>query len=656
MAQDIVYNGTNYLNVPSVNLPTPGGGKAKFTDVSDVTPLETDVLAGKIFYKANGEPAIGTINIGQSIPDTSGYVKATKDIYVMKKTFEGVPAVNYKKVGGGDAHFVDISDTTADDIDVVNGVEYYNADGYKCTGALGTWKNFSTDNPIVVNAIPYKTKETTLNFDPIVNDNGYGHSWEAGDGVNQFNIKNAYVWPHTDNGITWTVNADGSVTANGTATSMDQAGYSVKLPAGDYYFSGCPEGGSSTTWDCHMYDDGISATAKQWDGVTESVNDYGTTLDNQVKITDSSIWYGIVLQVKKGVTVSNLVFKPMIRRSTSTVTQWEPYENVSHIDGRAGINLTVNGITTPINFPSEACLTYISKKNLVNQATMTNNTPFIYNNAGAYNQNDNTYVTTIPVLPNSVYTVSFSGSGYVRTAELTSEDAFIKRTIGNSPPFVVTTSATTAKLQIAADKTATNIQIEHGKSATEYEEFHKTVSTGKVFGGVVSLTSGELAVKYKKVVISDDNTPLSLTTSEYGNRCDFYIPDEAINEDTDDIFCTIGSASSLVNTSNYSEWEVGMCALHKETNGMYFRYIFPTSITAASDALIYLINYHCEIAIPVAEPETFDMGVSEIQTVFGTNAISFSDGVVINSTILTVDDVVSDSVVGKAIIDTTAVK
>ena len=60
MSQNISIMGANYQNVPAVELPKTGGGKATFTDVSDTTAAAGDVLPGKSFYTSNGTKVQGT--------------------------------------------------------------------------------------------------------------------------------------------------------------------------------------------------------------------------------------------------------------------------------------------------------------------------------------------------------------------------------------------------------------------------------------------------------------------------------------------------------------------------------------------------------------------------------------------------------------------
>ena len=122
----------------------------------------------------------------------------------------------------------------------------------------------------------------------------------------------------TVKGITYTVNDDGTVTVNGTATDFSNfvlRGYSttptIPLVSGEnYILSGCPKGGSSNMYCLRL-------------GVAGSLYDYG----NGVSFTypgNISVYLDIV--IFSGATVNNLVFKPMIRKA-SEPDGWEPYYN-----------------------------------------------------------------------------------------------------------------------------------------------------------------------------------------------------------------------------------------------------------------------------------------------------------------------------------------
>lgn len=126
----------------------------------------------------------------------------------------------------------------------------------------------------------------------------------------------------TRDGITWTVNGDGTVTASGTATAdsyfnvrQSTAGNRQHLDSGlTYVLSGCPASGSNTTYLLAFVCN--SATFKDFGaGTTCSVN------------ADDSGWISCI--VRSGVTVSNLVFRPQLELG-SAATSFEPYEGADY--------------------------------------------------------------------------------------------------------------------------------------------------------------------------------------------------------------------------------------------------------------------------------------------------------------------------------------
>ena len=60
MEQNIVIAGATFNGVPSIEIPTSGGGSASFVEVSDTTATAADVAHGKYFYTANGVKTAGT--------------------------------------------------------------------------------------------------------------------------------------------------------------------------------------------------------------------------------------------------------------------------------------------------------------------------------------------------------------------------------------------------------------------------------------------------------------------------------------------------------------------------------------------------------------------------------------------------------------------
>ena len=129
---------------------------------------------------------------------------------------------------------------------------------------------------------------------------------------------------YDSNGITWRRNADWSFTANGTKTGTAQARYEfICQRSGNYYFSGCPSGGSGSTYDIYMWDYARGGRAKRWNKTTDVASDYGTTANNEVYL-EKGIHYAINCRVNTTSAVTNLTFYPMIRLDTESDSSYEP--------------------------------------------------------------------------------------------------------------------------------------------------------------------------------------------------------------------------------------------------------------------------------------------------------------------------------------------
>ena len=138
--------------------------------------------------------------------------------------------------------------------------------------------------------------------------------------------KNLIAYPYrnnsgTINGVDFTVNDDGSVTVNGTATAnvnfylcYDKQ---MNFPAGRYMMSGCPEGGSLSTYRMEAYsysdDNKVIFSEKDVGG--------GVELD----LTDD-LHFGVRISIFPGVVCNGLIFYPQIEHG-NMATAYEPYHS-----------------------------------------------------------------------------------------------------------------------------------------------------------------------------------------------------------------------------------------------------------------------------------------------------------------------------------------
>ena len=146
----------------------------------------------------------------------------------------------------------------------------------------------------------------------------------------------------TINGLTFTVNEDGTVIVNGTATA--QTAFIVNsflvLPVGKYIFSGCPTSGTTQTYF-------VQIRRRNPDSY---INDVGQGKTFRIEDNTQSVDYYIV--VRNGITVNNVLFKPMIRLASISDDTYEPYgaspspdypSEIENIEGNIELKAT-NGL------------------------------------------------------------------------------------------------------------------------------------------------------------------------------------------------------------------------------------------------------------------------------------------------------------------------
>ncbi len=135
---------------------------------------------------------------------------------------------------------------------------------------------------------------------------------------------NLIPYPYKDKsfenrGLTFTVKDDGTVTVNGTATAgvnfhvRQHDGFNI--PSGKFTLSGCPIGGSSTTYYIiASFDNNNTYAGDMCDygsGVTKDFSNKAFTQAN------------VVICIRQGAVCNNLVFKPML--NYGDIKPYDPY-------------------------------------------------------------------------------------------------------------------------------------------------------------------------------------------------------------------------------------------------------------------------------------------------------------------------------------------
>lgn len=164
----------------------------------------------------------------------------------------------------------------------------------------------------------------------------------------------------TINGVTFTVNADGSITVNGTATA-NIIDYFINKFTNDYFpydtskeyiLSGCPAGGSSNGYRLDIVGES---------GIVFSVDDIGNGAIFQFpKVPTGTERFSARIRIGNGTVCNNVVFYPMIRRADIIDDTYEPYHEsveVMYEEEIHGVNFikntastqTINGVTFTVN-------------------------------------------------------------------------------------------------------------------------------------------------------------------------------------------------------------------------------------------------------------------------------------------------------------------
>ena len=119
----------------------------------------------------------------------------------------------------------------------------------------------------------------------------------------------------TIDGVTFTVNVDGSINVNGTANATIFFTYPNEIfPGSPCILSGCPSGGSMESY-CADF-------RKQSDGKTFGNRDFG---EGALLTLPTTELVHYTIRIASGYTANNLTFYPMLRKANITDSTYEPY-------------------------------------------------------------------------------------------------------------------------------------------------------------------------------------------------------------------------------------------------------------------------------------------------------------------------------------------
>lgn len=178
-------------------------------------------------------------------------------------------------------------------------------------------------------------RSLSISMSPIQDLHGQDAPYPAGGGKN---VLPTYTADETKNGVTLKVNADWTVTLNGTATATT----TFTAPVGDfkwdgetpYWISGCPTGGDYNASYSLRVDGGNNSYSYPDTGNGAALQKYYSS--EQLPLFGVKLRFCIV--IRSGTVCSNLTFKPMLNAGSSA-EPFQPYENICPISGRESVTV-----------------------------------------------------------------------------------------------------------------------------------------------------------------------------------------------------------------------------------------------------------------------------------------------------------------------------
>lgn len=273
-AKSINNNGISYIRNPDGSITVSGTATAESWCVFNIE--DTPIEAGN--YILTGCPEGGGLS----------------NSFVLRVSItDGNNSVNYDDTGNG----VNIT--------VPNSYKYRAYTGIR----VASGKAITT--PITFYPMIRLASDTDTTYQPYAKSNTELTQDDIGLTANAFangcvNLLKNEASSATVNGITFTVNSDGTVSAIGTANADAALHYPVSIPKGKYKLSGCPSGGSYSTYRI------------QFQSSSRYYSDEGNGREIDDNITH------VYMSVYNGQTV-NIVFKPMITVADMPNSDYEHY-------------------------------------------------------------------------------------------------------------------------------------------------------------------------------------------------------------------------------------------------------------------------------------------------------------------------------------------
>lgn len=441
---------------------------------------------------------------------------------------------------------------------------------------------------------------------------GTGDPYPAGAGKNKLNITAVST---TSNGITYTVEEDGSIICNGTNTVLDTFVLSKEmLPTGNYRLLGCPAGGSASGDGSYR----LQTNIKMSDGTIRYISDIGEGASFTLEEIPETIQVFIIL-AKNG-TYNNLTFKPMIISADETDLTYAPYSNIRPIVGYDNISITRCGKNICPGVVMGAA--YMTKNGTFNtsQPSYTSTNKFVV--AEGVNYIDSTDNNTS--LNRKTFHYWNDKGEWLGVWKGTEGYTLNNRPVGAVMAAITYYNPDTTQIAKWA-------QVEVGTTATAYEPYKGETYTislgGTYYGGTLDVNRGELVVNGIRMVL-DNNQEWGRAGDEGAYR--FYIsaisgllPAKAESIPHDTLICS--HYPTIVYTSLYQSI-MGIAVNHSGTLGVYNPLYANYTVEQFKAELA---KEPITIYFELTEPYTVKVDPQRITTLNGVNTVYSHDGSVV---------------------------
>ena len=487
--------------------------------------------------------------------------------------------------------------------------QYSNYETYTMSGDIVSFPNGAGGVPV---------KDLKADVEAIQDLHGYDHPWVGGAGKNLLPNTQGNK---TQQGLTYTWNADGGITISGTiATGVTIAGYAfydnvdiLNIGVGTYrlYLTGSGTG----------YDDiGLQAYV---DGVSQINTKNGT-----FTVPSGATKSYIRLRIPSG--TYNVTVYPMMLLGTETDYSFAPYSNICPIGGWSDVNVNVTGknlLVYPYYHSSRTSngitFTLNDDGSVTVNGTATSNADFYFR-----------YLNTSKKMAKGTYkyvlNANVSGGAYIHSRTI-NDSTYINTSVGEPKTFTIgeDDGLYATSLRVQSGTTITNgtfypMVVVDSETNTSYEPYigntYTTVLGQTVYGGRLNVTNGELTITHTAVDLG------TLTWSIASSSGNFYtvIDGRRYGSNADGVV-GICSNYSFYGNSTSSGLNTNL------KNGQFGYYASNTTVmikdTAYSDTATFKTAMSgVYLVYELATPQTVQLTPQQVRTVLGYNNIWADSG------------------------------